>query len=529
MDVFSERRRFLTADQLKLALSGLSSTRYMYIQGARVALKQYEAAMLREEPRVAQEALGAAFRAVERGKVRSLLDLMTTGYMRQGGQKTPETDPINHWQRCSSCLTVSCGQLMQLQSMSEPDAEQIRHIKEKIANDERNLEKAEADLTATDPLFYRAQRISSNILSLGGAARTIDKDTALLQYAFSAEDLCAWTITSSGIHQVHRTTLCENQLTQYIRQFHKKCSSGEPIPKHISNFLVNNLVKPFDDTISTYSRLIVVSMGVGYLIPFHALSWRGQPLTATHTITYLPSTSFLQFLQSSRPNTSIPLASLPHAGTEAEIIAGLFPHSTALTGDKATFEAVYDALPSHSILHFATHGHLNADVPMLSAVSLAYGKELTVAGLTELRLSASLVVLSACRTGEGKASAGDDVVGLVRALFVAGAKAVMATLWAVDDAATTALMTEFYRRISEGDEPAVALQYAQNFLRTCERGGLDEKLEKLSVQLEDQKARKGTIQNVRMLRMQAELAPEQALEKDYSHPMYWAPFMLMGV
>jgi CHAT domain-containing protein len=72
-----------------------------------------------------------------------------------------------------------------------------------------------------------------------------------------------------------------------------------------------------------------------------------------------------------------------------------------------------------------------------------------------------LVTLSACETGLGRLSGGDEQIGLVRAFGFAGAEAVLATLWRVDDASTFVFMDHVYRRIAEGSTPAAALRAAQ--------------------------------------------------------------------
>ena len=85
------------------------------------------------------------------------------------------------------------------------------------------------------------------------------------------------------------------------------------------------------------------------------------------------------------------------------------------------------------LVHFATHGTLDAETPLNSTVALAQHDELTVHELMSLRLDARLVVLSACGTGQGESTGGDDLLGLTRGLLAAGAQAALVTLWPVDD------------------------------------------------------------------------------------------------
>ena len=79
-------------------------------------------------------------------------------------------------------------------------------------------------------------------------------------------------------------------------------------------------------------------------------------------------------------------------------------------------------------------------------------------------LRCQLVVLSGCETGVSEIAPGDEIVGLARGFFAAGAPALLVSLWAVDDATTAALMECFYARLSAGDRPAAALRHAQREL-----------------------------------------------------------------
>ena len=123
-----------------------------------------------------------------------------------------------------------------------------------------------------------------------------------------------------------------------------------------------------------------------------------------------------------------------------------------MTGNQGRKAAIVQQMPSARIIHFATHGLLDdfqrSDVP--GAIALApdgTGKDndglLTASDILDLKLTADLVVLSACDTGRGKIT-GDSVIGLSRSFFSAGVPSLIVSLWAVPDAPTAQLMTEFY-------------------------------------------------------------------------------------
>ena len=189
----------------------------------------------------------------------------------------------------------------------------------------------------------------------------------------------------------------------------------------------------------------------------------------------------------------------PLPGTRAEanaiqLLLGL-DEEHVLTGDRAT-EAELRSLHGPRILHLATHGFFLRDEdwaavfgnsigwddktaapirenPLLrSGLALAGANErrsgdaddgiLTAAEVAQLDLvGTQLVVLSACETALGTVDAGEGVFGLRRALALAGAQSQLVSLWKVDDAATEALMTQYYQRLLKGEGRAAALRSVQ--------------------------------------------------------------------
>jgi CHAT domain-containing protein/predicted negative regulator of RcsB-dependent stress response len=127
-------------------------------------------------------------------------------------------------------------------------------------------------------------------------------------------------------------------------------------------------------------------------------------------------------------------------------------------------------LAKYRIIHFATHGVLDLDHPELSGIVLSMVDEkgrpqdgyLRLHEIYNLNLPAELVVLSACQTGVGKQIKGEGLIALTRGFMYAGAKSVVASLWKVDDAATSELMAEFYKQMFTNKlKPAAALRAAQ--------------------------------------------------------------------
>jgi CHAT domain-containing protein len=125
---------------------------------------------------------------------------------------------------------------------------------------------------------------------------------------------------------------------------------------------------------------------------------------------------------------------------------------------------VLQRLEQASLIHLATHGMLDSERGIDSAIALAPMNDgddgwLTARELLNLDLNAQLVVLSACNTGQGALS-GDGIIGLSRSLLAAGVPSAIVTQWAVPDAPTAALMTRFYEFLGQGLDKSAALRQA---------------------------------------------------------------------
>jgi len=116
------------------------------------------------------------------------------------------------------------------------------------------------------------------------------------------------------------------------------------------------------------------------------------------------------------------------------------------------------------VLHIATHGIYRQDNPMFSGIRLGDGY-LNLYDLYQMRLNANLVTLSGCATGMNFIAAGDELLGLQRGLFCAGATTLLLSLWDVHDQSTAKFMQYFYREFIHTGQMASALQHAMQELR----------------------------------------------------------------
>jgi CHAT domain-containing protein len=173
-------------------------------------------------------------------------------------------------------------------------------------------------------------------------------------------------------------------------------------------------------------------------------------------------------------NPGQPIKRLRFTQLEAGVIEKLVPAAERkiATGFDAGYEkAIEPELGDYRYVHFATHGLVNSEQPALSGVLLSLVDErgqprknglLGLGDIYNLKLSADLVVLSACQTALGKDVKGEGLVGLTRGFMYAGAPRVIASLWSVDDQATAELMARFYHGLlRQRLRPAAALRQAQ--------------------------------------------------------------------
>src|SRR6185503_14959916 len=148
------------------------------------------------------------------------------------------------------------------------------------------------------------------------------------------------------------------------------------------------------------------------------------------------------------------LEPLPEAEKEVRALQALYgaANSHILTGADAREDTAKAEAGKVDVLHMATHGILNNSSPMYSRVVLSQGNAnedglLEAWEIMKLDLSAEIVVLSACETARGRVSAGEGMIGLTWAFFVAGTPTTVVSQWKVDAAATSELMVDFHRNL----------------------------------------------------------------------------------
>lgn len=339
--------------------------------------------------------------------------------------------------------------------------------------------------------------------------------------------LFALTLGQGTLEPVHITVyrlkdkeghdLNSDGLEGLVRSFRAACAKESGPYKGYSRDLYDLLLAPAERELKGKTHLVIIPDGVLNMMPFQALlDARGTHLIENYSLSYAPSvTALLKMLRlgdqrrrdeaaGTTPMLSVGIGSfqdnaryrdrpLPNAERQAESVAKLFG-VTALTGDSATKAKIIKEMPAARRLHFSTHGEANDVAPLYSSLILRKGAgddgSLYARDLLDLSLRADMVVLSACETGLGQQVNGEGVLGLSWAFAIAGAPSSFVTQWSVQEESTNLLVTDFY-----------------NLLRPQLRNGTN-RLSKAEALQQAQK--------------------KLASSKAYSHPYFWAPFILIG-
>ena len=251
--------------------------------------------------------------------------------------------------------------------------------------------------------------------------------------------------------------------------------------------LYDDLIGPIRPLLNGVRHLIIAPHDFLHHLPFHALRGPAGYVIDEFTISYAPSATVFALCSARRLNASagslvfgLPDERAPHIRLEAETAAAVLPQSQCFLDAEAT-EAVLRRLgPTSRFIHIATHGLFRRDNPLFSSIRLG-NSHLTLLDLYSLSLRAELVTLSGCSTGLNVVVGGDELLGLMRGLLLAGAHGVMVSLWDVNDLSTSRFMQFFYQHLLQTGDKAAAMRHAM-----------------------------------------------QSVRAEHPHPFYWAPFVLAG-
>jgi CHAT domain-containing protein len=455
------------------------------------SMDEVVSARIRLEGQRADAAPTALFAVLERARARSLVDLLHARPLSQVRQ--PEE--LRAGERKIAALQM---QLLRTTN---------RANRQRLLDEIFRAEEALAPMTTE--LFSRSRRSARAPVTLRAVQSALLPNELLIEVALGEPASFAIVVNRSAarVQRLPARAVIQEQAARLI----SAARAGNDVQaeaKVLSATLFSGLRE-----LAAQRRLLISVDGSLQQVPFELLeqpSAQGRRLLETHVVSYTPSASILMMLRT-RPerletsrialavgasppaavgtsSTSGPvtrgvydldatqLRPLPLAAEEAEAVRTAFgtQASQVLVKDEATEAAVkQQPLADFRVVHLAAHGIMSTKFPARSALVLRpSGNEdglLQAREILNLRLNAALVTLSACDTSTGTAQGQDGVASLVRPFVAAGARAVVANLWAADDTFSAALMREFYRELAGGTDIGEALRRAK--LRMIETFG----------------------------------------------------------
>jgi CHAT domain-containing protein len=426
-----------------------------------------------------------------------------------------------------------------IQELSRPDLSKKRRKKllNKLKQEEDEYISLISRIRVEVPEL--ANLVSASPCGVEQVQKNLDGKTALIEYFLGESESFMFFITRNefGMYGLPSRSKIEKSIKAYLKILSGP-SKGEFKGTLAARRIYGELFFPAEGNIpESVENLIIVPDGILYSLPFETLipntqdrSSKDDYLVANYKISYVPSFSALLFLSENKVKHESPkslmafgnpsytlkdssngkkskthvevlrelyldqgfdFSPLPYTEREILEISSYFPddRKDIYLKDEAREEIFKEApLQDYQIIHFACHGFLAEEFPFRSALILALDDDpqedgfLQVRELYNLRLKADLVVLSACQTGKGKLERGEGILGLPRVFFYAGAKSVILTLWRINDESTATFMSLLYHYLSKGNDKAQALR----------------------------------------------LAKLEMINSRFSHPFYWAAFVLNG-
>ena len=340
------------------------------------------------------------------------------------------------------------------------------------------------------------------VLDVGKAQSLLDSSSIVLAYSVGEKHSWLFVYSSEGELRCFGLKAGRKSLERAVDVFRGLIEARAEIPvlQEAGEALYRLLLEPASSLLEGKTRLIIIPDGPLQILPFAALSIPEKQSSAffveRFSTAIVDSMSTLSLLRNGPPTPAggsivvfadplIPDAdrgvalrggsvSLPASRREAVVVHKLFGKRVRLwVGREATRDAALHLPEQTALLHFACHVRLDPRSPLDSAILLASPPVEDGAGMPEagalpaweimerIRLDGALVSLSGCQTALGRRWPGEGLVGLTRAFQLAGARAVLASLWKVEDDSTAELMSIFYRAVSHGGALDESLREAQ--------------------------------------------------------------------
>jgi len=438
-----------------------------------------------------------AFAIFERARSRAMADLIASRPINLGS--ATERELFSELQTLKANIAAQQGKLFNLTGAQNRDqnTQQIADLEGKIVVLQQQFERLESRIAKEAPkLGELTAARPATLASVQQSAAEGNYD--VLYYVVLEHALILWHTGGAEV-EVKNVFLPHAQLISKVATLHDSLLARRDSPEarydeNTSRELFLYLIQPMLSSIKT-RHLVIVPHEELNSIPFQALQdpATGKYLGETYAISYAPSATVLGTLENkvSLKNAhllAVADPSIHEARDEVQAIGRLYPGHSKIVAQEAASKADIQAWIGHSdVVHFSVHGKFNSSDPLLSYLQFKEGAaddgRLTAAEMFGLPLQKNtLVVLSACETGRVQATHANEVLGMVRSLLYAGAGRLVLSAWEVNAASTRLWMTTFYQQ-GQGNSPADAARLALIAVKS---------------------------------------------RPEYSHPFFWAPFVMTG-
>lgn len=345
------------------------------------------------------------------------------------------------------------------------------------------VQKLEVDYKSYYDLKYNTTTVSLEV-----SQKSLSKHQLLISYFYGNKAIYAIAL-NRGKKEMFRIPI-DADLEANIKKVYQMLSDPKSDVVVLGNdtySIYELLLQPILNS-GDQKKLIIIPDGLLNYLPFSALNTSPggiRYLAENHAIGYVNSATLLSELEERQPKEHTILAfapsfdgtvsvsnpdrgkllPLPNNKKEVEQILTSF-HGRAYIDGEASLRNFKSQLASFGMVHLATHAIFDDTAPEYSYLAFAQNGNaaedlLYVADLYNLQLDADLVTLSACESGIGDLKRGEGFLSLARGFFFSGAASIASTLWKINDASATTLMTSFYKNLSKGEAKDLALQNAQ--------------------------------------------------------------------
>ena len=421
-----------------------------------------------------EDSQARAFSFVEKAKSRSLTDLLAfrayalpatqSGRSKLADQVRQLREELNWYYRQIDL------QEMRAEARSATEVEALRRYSRQQEN---RLIRTLSQLQQTDQEFSSVQEAFS--VDVDALRSTLPEKTSLLEYFIAKGTVYAMVLDHSQLEIVPITlSSTVDELRRSLAASLTRTSSyspaiGEALSAQYLRALYSELIEPVSHLMQG-ERLLIVPHGSLFYLPFHAFRVDDTFLADLFTVSYVPSatayhlTRLKQTAVTAGDGALILSCSSPGGLELAATLAATISNVTVLSEDDVTEDAFREERPRARVIHLLTSGQMRDDNPMFSTVRFGRSS-IHLFDLFQLRLESELVTVSGCSPGLRAEGKGNEIVGLVRSLLYAGARAVLTTLWSVDDSTWSSFARHFYPRVSRGDSLESALQASIASLR----------------------------------------------------------------